>query len=345
MKASDPMQEPGTARHVFASGAPRSGTTLLQLVLSAHPRITIAPETRLIGWLFRLRRSPHRSLSEEDRALLQHWVRADRQLTSWPGAVAEDVERMLDAETNWTVASFLDRLFQLYARRTGGGTAWLGNKRELYLAGYTGYTLRTFTDARFIAIVRDPRDVVRSIVKNLRTKEVDAAATVCHVMGRHIAAAQKRYPDRVQVVRYEDLVREPEPVCRRICSFLGEPFDAGMITFHEGNRDGARLIGDTRDMHPHTTTPFNPDLIGQWKKKACFSQEELRAIESATRDILLQFGYEPATDARPGWDRARMQRAWTYHRQRVGRLFPRPPVGEAIIRRQDAGPDELRRGN
>ncbi len=339
------MQESGTVRHVFASGAPRSGTTLLQLVLSAHPRITIAPETRLIGWLFRLRRSPHRPLSAEDRALLQHWVRKDQQLTSWPGAVAEDVDRMLVDGADWTVASFLDQLFQLYARRTGGGTAWLGNKREIYLAGYTGYTLRAFPDAHFIAIVRDPRDVVRSIVRNLRTQEVDAAATVCHVMGRHIVAARKRYPDRVHVVRYEDLVRDPDTVCRAICSFLGEPFDAGMITFHEGNRDGARLIGDTRHIHPHTTTPFNPDLIGQWEKESCFSQKELHAIESATRDMLLQFGYEPATDARSGSVRARMQRAWTYHRQRVGRLFPRPPVDEAIIRRQDAGPDERRSGN
>ncbi len=326
MKTTDPESGHGDRRHLFASGAPRSGTTLLQLVLSAHPRITISPETRVIGWLFRLRRDPRAPLSARDRDLLARWIRQDNKLRAWPGGGGEDIGAALRNRSDWTVESFLDQLFVSYAHRTGGGAAWLGNKRELFLAGYTSYTLDVFPEARFVAIVRDPRDVVRSIVSNLRRREIQEAATVCHVMGRHIADVRRRYPDRIHVVRYEDLVRAPEAECRALCAFLGEAYDPRMVTFHEINRDGALLIGSTRHIHPHTTEPFNPDLIGQWEKKAFFSPGELRMVESVAGDYLRQFGYEPVTDARPPRGLSAWRRDWAYCRQRYGRQIPRGPI-------------------
>src|SRR5436190_19048871 len=40
-------------RPIFVGGCPRSGTTLMQLMLHAHPRIAIPPETRFVKWVLR----------------------------------------------------------------------------------------------------------------------------------------------------------------------------------------------------------------------------------------------------------------------------------------------------
>ena len=102
----------------------------------------------------------------------------------------------------------------------------------------------------------------------------------------------KGYPNDTLTVRYEDLVSDPERVCRRICDFLNVPFDKKMLTFYELNLNGAGLISVTTDMHTNTTTPFNPDLIGQWMKKDFFTAKDIQTIEALAYNYMKRFGYK-----------------------------------------------------
>jgi len=92
-----------------------------------------------------------------------------------------------------------------------------------------------FPGARFIHIVRDGRDVALSqrqiswcSSNSFRLAEDWAhKTTLCHKVGRVLG------PDQYLELRYEELVRDPEPVLRQVCDFLGEPFDAQMLHYHE----------------------------------------------------------------------------------------------------------------
>jgi hypothetical protein len=283
-------------KHVFVSGPPRAGTTLLQLVLSAHPMITVTPETRFIRQLFNGRFAPHKKLNQDEIEFVTQLMRSDAKLNSWPAFKLEDSLGKL--HQGMTTSQILDSLFQTFAEHTNGGTDYLGNKKDLYSTGYGPYTKKVFPDAKFVYIVRDPRDVTRSIVEHLSGRALAEAAATCMNRDRHIVKMLEMFPHDTLVIRYEDLVSEPERVCRRMCDFLSVPFDEQMCTFYEMNPDGSRLIGVTKEIHPHTTTPFNPDLIGQWKKKRCFTAKELQTIEAIAGDYMKRYGYKP--EAPPG---------------------------------------------
>jgi hypothetical protein len=278
-------------KHVFVSGPPRAGTTLLQLVLSAHPMITVTPETRFIRQLFNGRFAPHKKLNQDEIEFVTQLMRSDAKLNSWPTFNLEDSLGKL--HQGMTISQILDSLFQTFAEHTNGGTDYLGNKKDLYSTGYGPYTKKVFPDAKFVYIVRDPRDVTRSLLENVSGYTLTGAAAVCMERDRFIVKMMELFPSDVLVVRYEDLVLEPERVCRSMCDFLKVPFDERVLTFYKMNLDGSRLMGVSKHIHPHTTTPFNPDLIGQWKKKRCFTAEELQTIEAITRDYMKRYGYEP----------------------------------------------------
>jgi hypothetical protein len=280
-----------TPKHVFVSGPPRAGTTLLRLVLSAHPLITVTPETHLIGKLFERHFAPGRKLNQNEMEFVIQLMRSDVKLNSWPAFYLDEFLEQIPRHRGLTVAQVLDSLFRAFAKCIDSGTDYLGNKKGLYATGYGPYTKRVFPDAKFIYTVRDPRDVTRSILENLSGRSLVEAAATCSDRNRHMIRMRDLFPDDVLIVRYEDLVSEPEQACRRVCDFLGAVFDERMLTFYEANPDFSLLVGATRDIHPHTISPFNPGLIGQWKK--ILTIEELQTIEAITRDYMKRYGYKP----------------------------------------------------
>ncbi len=281
------------SKHLFVAGPQRSGTTLLQLVLSAHSQITITPEAKFTAQLLAQNWSPELPLNQSQKEFAIAIMRDDAKLKSWPSFNLEDFLATVPWPNDLTIAQLLDSLFRFFARQTNGGTDYLGNKKGLYAHEKLGLKIKgIFPDAKFVHIVRDPRDIVRSMLKNLVPRSLEQAAKICQSRGRHMAAMREHFPDDVLVVRYEDLILTPEVVCRRICDFLGLIFDPQMLRFYELNADGSRLLGVTQEIHPHTKSYFNPELIGQWQKLNCFSTEELHKIEAIACDYMNWYGYE-----------------------------------------------------
>lgn len=283
------------SKHLFVSGPPRAGTTLLRLVLSAHPKITITPEARFIRKLFNKEFPPCERLNQEEMASIVNLMRSDVKLGEWPTFRLKAFIKESSSLPPLRVAEFLDRLFRSFALQVNSGIGYLGNKKDLYAEGFGPYTKRLFPDAKFIYIFRDPRDVSRSIVKNLEGRSLLDAAALCSYRRRYVKWMNRTYPADVLTVRYEDLVLKPEEICQGMCDFLGLAFDEQMVRFYETNEDYSLLIESTHDIHRHTTTPFNPDLIGQWKRSDLFSEGDLQMVESATRDYMREFGYETMT--------------------------------------------------
>ncbi len=278
--------------HIYIAGPPRSGTTMLELIVSAHSEVTITPETHFIQKVLRKKYLVPACLSPEKLAAIKQAMQNDKKLNSWP---CFDVNKFF-ARADFsapTLSELLDALFLAFASANQSGSRYLGNKKGLYADGFGPYIKRLHKDARFIFIVRDPRDVVRSIVKNLAARELQNAAFTCCRREYYISWLQKKYPEDVMVIRYEDLVTEPEEICRRLTVFLGLEYEAGMISFYEKNRDGSRLLGLTKDIHTNTTNNFNPSLIGQWEKENCFSLRELKAIENINYKYMKKYGYRP----------------------------------------------------
>src|SRR5262249_10285452 len=135
--------------------------------------------------------------------------------------------------------------------------------------------LRIWPDARFIHIVRDGRDVGRSVIErgwagNMYTAVepwIEAEllwSRLCPVL-----AAERRTE-----IRYETLVGEPVATLTRLCEFIGVPYDPAMLEYP----------------HDSTFDRPSPQLIGQWKRK--LSPDAVRLAEARIGPILIERGYE-----------------------------------------------------
>ena len=147
-------------RPIFVVGCPRSGTTLLSLMIHAHPRLAMPPESRFLlpTWRARARfgdLSTPQQRKQLARACTSKGSRV-RDLGLQPQAVA--ATQILAAPP--TIGSAFGTVFKAYAE-LHGKARW-GDKRPLYFQE-VDVLLRLFPDAQIVHIVRDAAANVASL--------------------------------------------------------------------------------------------------------------------------------------------------------------------------------------
>jgi LPS sulfotransferase NodH len=220
------MTESSVPRHpVFVVGMPRSGTTLLSSLLDAHPALVIAPETHYFTrcWTGEPIRTPADAERMLDRLDQQPGVH-DMTLSDEEWTTIRERLRTLEVPTHGDI---LRALLDTYAARSDA-PAW-GEKTPDHLQ-FVPEMAEQFPEAVFVAIVRDPRDVVLSL-RDLpwSHKTLPEQAWTW----RRYAARTRQYHetlgDRFFHLRYEDLITEPEGTLRDVCAFLDVSFRASML--------------------------------------------------------------------------------------------------------------------
>ncbi len=151
----------GADRPIFVLGCPRSGTTLLQLMLHAHPRIAIPPETRFVLTTYQARNSVGDLRDEQNRRALAASIVRERHTLFYD--LELDADEVFDEIVQGppTVGSAIGIVFRAYARRFGK-PRW-GDKRPGYYQQIPGL-LRMFPDAQIVHQIRDGRDCVASLL-------------------------------------------------------------------------------------------------------------------------------------------------------------------------------------
>ncbi|MET8049963.1 MULTISPECIES: sulfotransferase family protein [unclassified Streptosporangium] len=273
-------------RPIFILGCPRSGTTMLQLMLHAHPRVAIPPETRFMVSTYQ-RRLQFGDLNDaEHRRELAEWV-VDRRQTRFHELNLDRDEvlgQIVDGPP--TLGSALGIVLRAYATRHG--KARWGDKRPSYFQ-YTDVLLRLFPDAQFVHLVRDGRDCVASLKEmpwyNGSVYSAVSAWAEAIDFARHGAP---RLPEgSYHELRYEDLTAEPEAHLRRLCEFLGEDFHPAMC-------DPAAVAGIAvpvrKTWHARTYGEVTTTRTGSWRER--LDPGEVSLCESVLGDRLETYGYE-----------------------------------------------------
>ncbi|MGH2722672.1 MAG: sulfotransferase family protein [Actinomycetota bacterium] len=268
-----------TPSFVFIVGRGRSGSTLLQAMLDAHPDMAIPPETHLVAVLGR-RRSTYerRSGFDLDRFLkdvTEHW--GFPALGISPEELAEAVRGA------GSTADALRAAFSTYARRWGKGR--FGDKTPINVL-HMPLIAGLFPEARFVHIIRDGRDVALSYRDRRGVGLVEAAYRWRRDVrvGRRDGA--RLGPGRYREVRYEALVRDPEGVVRDLCPFLELSFDPRMLRPQEV---AERVIPSSmRAWHPHLAQPPTEGLRS-WQRQ--MPDGEVALFEAIAGDLLDELGY------------------------------------------------------
>ena len=203
---------------IFIVGPMGSGTTLMRLVLDSHEHIGIPPETGFMRGYGALRNTPFKHSGRDWTARL-----------GWSEPEFDALAREL-----------YDRLFMRYAEQHGK-RRW-GEKTPLH-TWHIEDMARLFPDAQFVGVIRHPYGSIASNMGRFSSRLARAAWQWAQPAKELVSQAAQR-PERFVIVRYEDLVRRPEPVLRELLEWLGEPWSPAVLEHHEvqGKRGGKRKV-------------------------------------------------------------------------------------------------------
>ncbi len=279
------MALPGPDRPIFVVACPRSGTTLLQLMLFAHPRIAIPPENRFFLETYRARKKFGDLREESRREQLGEWVINQRKIRHMK--VDKEILKAKIIEGPPTIGSALGVVLREYAAFYGK-PRW-GDKRPLYL-NHIPTIMALFPDAQIIHIVRDGRDCVASLKRMPWWKTGSTAAITRWVQSMNMGqrAAKTLRPDQYFEVQYENLVEEPRPILERMCEFLNEDFDEAMLQPHRATPKAA--VPKKKTWHVRTREAVSTASMGRWESE--LEPWELAVIERLGRRHFKRYGYE-----------------------------------------------------
>jgi hypothetical protein len=280
MAASDP---------IYIIGTERSGSNLLRLLLDAHSGIVVPHPPHVLHFFAPIEKC-YGDLNDRARleVLVEDVVALVRaHLYAWD--VALDVDALTDAARPRDALGVMAALYDA-AREKSGKRRW-GNK-STFMVEHVERALARDPGARFVWLVRDPRDVALS--------SKTSVFSTCHPFntGRLWArqqaeamAQQNRVPHAVHLLRYEDLLDRPEESLRALCAFLGEDYEADMLRYFEGEE--AKKSAALSESWKNTASPIQKQNQGRWRTG--LDAEEVRMVEASAAPLMRRLGYEPAT--------------------------------------------------
>jgi hypothetical protein len=294
-------------RPIIVTGCPRSGTTILQLMLHAHRRIAVPSETRFVLSGYRRRRDFGDLRDPARRTALARWI-VDRPETRFAdlGLDADRIVARITAGPG-TLGSAFGTVFAAYAERFDK-PRW-GDKRPAYLQNLD-VIRRLFPDAQIINVVRDGRDCVASLKEmSWHTQGLHATiASWARAVDDAGRAARRLDTAQWHQLRYEDLVADPPTELAAVCAFLGEDYDPAMA---EPAAVADVAVPSFKTWHRRTHAPVTTQRIRSWEHR--LSAEEIALCEAALGRRLKECGYELSGAGRPtqtgqlryGWSSAR----------------------------------------
>ena len=281
----------GESKPFFIVSAPRSGSTLLRLILDAHPRLAVPPP----GWLFDMVYPYLFSYGDLKQranllALAEDMLRAPT-VSRWPIKVSPDA--LADAAREPSFSGIYEALHVAYAsaggkqrwgEKTPRNSFWMDEIRALY------------PGAQFIHIVRDGRDQAIDISDSLLWPY--SVYSGANLWQRYVSAVREsaaRLPAGAFLeVRYEDLCAAPEKTIRALCGFLGEAFDPVMLSPHETR--SARAWSE-HPLHAKTAQPISTKFCEMYKTRLPGS--DVAVLDALIGDTLKRFGYAVSSAASP----------------------------------------------
>jgi hypothetical protein len=256
---------------IFIGGAGRSGTTLLRVILDSHPNIVCGPELKVTP------------------LVAQMW---DHFQTALSPTMREYY--LSPADINKIFGKMMVSLLENYRQRSGKRRIAEKSPNNVF---HFYHLSNIFPGSPLIHIIRDGRDVVCSLLTmdwmdptNGRpldyTRDIGKAVHywVSAVQAAHVARKFPSVSANYIELRYEDLVESPEATLRQLFAFLEEPWDPGVLNYHQQKRN---LVGESSAAQ--VSKPLYKSAVGRWKRDLKSGDKEV--VKKLAGNLLVELGY------------------------------------------------------
>jgi tetratricopeptide (TPR) repeat protein len=245
----------------FLVGFPRSGTTLLEQILASHPQLTTLEE--------------HDTLDEAASQMMG----SDAALERWASLPGVEVERL--RTLYWQ---------RVHAAVPAPLRAVFVDKQPLN-AVMLPLIYRLFPNTRIILVLRDPRDVLLSCFQQrfgmneamYQLLRLDTAAEYYDAVMRLVRLSRERFPLRVYVIKYEDVLADFERTMRGALGFLGLGWDVNLLSYAET----ARRRRINTPSAEQVVRPLYGSARGKWRNYRRYLEPYLAALSPWVNE----FGY------------------------------------------------------
>jgi len=238
---------------IFVVGQPRTGTTLVERVISAHSQVRSAGE-------------------------LQHFGLSVRRLVDYREPQRFSA-RLFEQAADLDGAALGSAYLQASARQRGDLPRFVDKLPSNFL--YLPLILRALPNARIVHLVRDPMDACFASFKQLFADayphSYDQEEMARHFARYHrlMAVWRDRFPGRFFDVRYEEIAADLEPNARALMQYLGLPWEDACLSFH-------RQVGAVATASAvQVREPAHTRSIGRWRRYAKQLDPMRRALLAA----------------------------------------------------------------
>lgn len=290
---------------VFICGHPKSGTSLLRSLMDSHPQLIVFPEETVFfrKYLPAIEGLNKQEQIETAREMLIHIFEWNTK--SPPPSQKGYPDRDYSNISMQTVYDEMKRLLDEQFRHPGDvlsaavlsygyATAQINSdtccwvEKSPYNEYYLDQILDWWQKARFIHIIRDPRDNYASY----RRKHTDWSPEFFTQNWKRSSTAgienqKKLGKDKYLLLRYEDLVYHPKEVATQLASFLAIDWDSSLL---RPTRAGESWGGNS--MFNDAFESISDKPIGRWQHE--LSAEDTLIIETMSDDLMNQFEYQSA---------------------------------------------------
>jgi tetratricopeptide (TPR) repeat protein len=238
---------------IFVLGQPRTGSTLVERIISSHSLVHSAGELQQLELALR-------RLSQYSKPL-----RFSRELF----AAARELEP----------AKIAGMYLQTTGRMRGSVPRFVDKLPQNYLL--LPLILKALPNARVVHLVRDPMDACFAGFKQLFADAYPHSYEQGE-MARHHARYRRlmqvwreRFPGRFLDIGYEATARDPEPASRALLDFLSLPWEESCLAFHE--QGGAVSTASAVQVRE----PAHTRSIGRWRRYEHHLQPMAKALRQA----------------------------------------------------------------
>ncbi len=289
----------------FLFGMERSGTTLLSMMVGAHPQIAVPLATTGMWLDFGQRLEEFGNLERaEDVARLVDAALAHERVRLWDAKLNR--EFLLEGLPLGDYGAVVARFHAAYAREKGK-PHWANI--DISTLDHMDVVNGWFPDARFVHIIRDGRDVALSHQTMPYGSGNIAECAQAWVQRTTTSAKMGKIlgPDRYLTIRFEDLILDSRVTLERLCAFFGVAFDSAMLSY--GEMVEKKIPPDRRWLWPSISSPPLDSKVGQWRSRMTRSQRIV--FEGVANSTLKAWGYE-AFDRTPKSTAAYLLDLWYY---------------------------------
>ena len=270
----------------FILGRERSGTTLLQSFLNAHPDIHIPNESPFIRHLYRTYR--YETNWNQDKVLgFYEDLLGEPYFRQW----SIDREALKSNLLKLAQPDFHSCCIEVLKSGTPDNKtiSHFGDKNPQYSL-IPEKLLDAFPNAKFICLIRDYRAQVNSMRRvKLETGNIAALANRWVHFSKKLTDFNSNHPNQSLLINYESLVKDPHKVLSNLCEFLKVPYKDEMI-----EKRTVQVASDefySSEHHISVKQEVSEEKISEWKEE--LSKSQIRLLDTICGEQGKQLGYEP----------------------------------------------------